>query len=260
MKAAVLERANPTGCQLVQHQFAPGTNRSVPAVMGEGARPVFDDAYLRRLRNGDEETAKHFDGYFRRLLRRWIWGKFTREQEEELVDSSMVIAFEKIMQGQPRDPARLPAYMTGICLNLTRLALRSGFQRTTKNSEDIQIADHAPDAEERIMKREQAQEVKKVLGTLGSRDRGILVDLFFHEKKRDEVCERYGVDRDRLRLILFRARKRFQSEWVERKVGEAGGGAGEFPKDGAATRRAMRLKLRWSWFHIRTVRTQVGRS
>ena len=40
--------------------------------------PVFDEGYLRRLRSGDEETAAHFNDYFRRLLRRWMWGKFNR--------------------------------------------------------------------------------------------------------------------------------------------------------------------------------------
>jgi RNA polymerase sigma factor (sigma-70 family) len=242
MKATVLDSVSTLSFQTVERDFAIRTKGNGSVISGEFARPVFDDSYLTRLRTGDEETAKHFDSYFRRLLRRWIWGKFTWEQAEELVDSAMAVAFEKIVEGQPRDAARLPAYVTGICLNLTRLALRSGVHCVSKDPEDIQIADRAPDAEERLLKREQAQEVRNVLKSLGTRDRGILVDLFFHEKKREEVCERYGVDRERLRLILFRARKRFQSGWEGR--GEAGGGAGELPKDGAATGwRTMRRKV-----------------
>ena len=43
------------------------------AVAPEAVR-IFDDGYLARLRNGDEETAKHFDRYFRRLLQDEVVG------------------------------------------------------------------------------------------------------------------------------------------------------------------------------------------
>jgi RNA polymerase sigma factor (sigma-70 family) len=131
-----------------------------------------------------------------------------------LINETMATAFERISKGQPKDATRLPAYVTGICLNMTRLALRPGFRN--KNGEDIdqmQIRDRSANAEEGLLARERAQEVNKVLRSLGGRDRGVLVDLFYHAKERDEVCARYGVDRESLRLILFRARKRFQNNW-----------------------------------------------
>ena len=40
---------------------------------GRECSAVFDAAYLERLRAGDEETAKHFNGYFRRVLRLKLW-------------------------------------------------------------------------------------------------------------------------------------------------------------------------------------------
>ena len=177
----------------------------------------FDEGYLKRLRSGDEETAAHFNDYFRRLLRRWVWGKFNREQEEELVDSAMTAAFEKIRQGQPREATRLAAYVTGICVNRMRLALRPSFNTHGQDPEKLHIQDQTRNPEEKLIENERAHEVREVLGTLGQRDRDVLVDLFYHEKDRAEVCEKHGVDRKTLRLILFRARKRFQNHWnVER--------------------------------------------
>jgi DNA-directed RNA polymerase specialized sigma24 family protein len=60
---------------------------------------------------------------------------------------------------------------------------------------------------------ERAKTVRAVLATLKARDRDILVDLFYRELDRDEVCKQRGVTREQLRLVLFRARGRFQQQW-----------------------------------------------
>ena len=184
----------------------------------EFRRPMFDDDYLERLRSRDEETAKHFDRYFRSLLRHRVWGKFTREREEELVDSAMAAAWENILNGEPRNSTRLTAYVTGICMNLAKLSLRPNLNNLRKYTDEVRIRDGKLSAEEILLERELSQDVRKVLTKLGRRDRGVLVDIFYHEKNRDEVCEKYRITREVLRLIVFRARQRFHSTWrIERQ-------------------------------------------
>jgi hypothetical protein len=85
----------------------------------------FDDAYLARLRQGDDETARHFDRYFRSKLRAKIWGRFGPEREEDLVDEMMTAAMVKILQGKPRTAACLKGYIFGICSNLFGKAIRA---------------------------------------------------------------------------------------------------------------------------------------
>ena len=98
-----------------------------------------------------------------------------------------------------------------------RLALRPSFNTYGQDPEKLHIQDHTRNPEEKLLENERAHEVREGWGTLGQRDRAVLVDLFYHEKDRAEVCEKHGVDRKMLRLILFRARKRFQNHWkVER--------------------------------------------
>jgi DNA-directed RNA polymerase specialized sigma24 family protein len=75
------------------------------------------------------------------------------------------------------------------------------------------FSDRAETCEERLFAEERAEAVRKVLGTLGRRDRGVLVDLFYKELTRAEVCGKYGVTRQQLRLILFHARERFRKGW-----------------------------------------------
>lgn len=172
---------------------------------------IFDDDYLTRLRNGHEETAKHFDAYFRRMLRIKLWPKFGRTVKEDLMDEVMAAAMEKILAGEPRDPARLAAYVRAICTNLARRADPNANHPADFNFD--QISDRSLSAEEQMILQEKARSVRSVLTSLKSRDRLILIDLFFNELHRDEVCRKYDVSREQLRLILFRARARFQKKW-----------------------------------------------
>jgi predicted RNA-binding protein YlqC (UPF0109 family) len=61
-----------------------------------------------------------------------------------------------------------------------------------------------------LLSKEQAASAM-VLNSLARRDRNVLIDIFFHEVAVDRVCEKYGLTRQALRLIVFRARIKFQS-------------------------------------------------
>jgi len=78
----------------------------------------FSADYLDRLRSGDDETLQHFNDYFRRLLRLKFWGRFNREQGEELANRVIAAATGKIDQGEPGDASRLPAYVFRISVAL----------------------------------------------------------------------------------------------------------------------------------------------
>ncbi len=169
---------------------------------------------MQRLQSGDDETARHFDRHFRRLLRVKVWGKFDRQREEDLVDDVMAAAIENIMQGKLSDASCLPAYICGILSNSIKRTLRTARPQAISTGLDVErIPDGAKTMELRLADRERAEAVTKTLSSLGRRDREVLVDLFYHELSRKEVCEKHGVTNDQLRLILFYAVRRFQKKW-----------------------------------------------
>jgi hypothetical protein len=85
----------------------------------------FDDDYLARLRGGDHETGKHFNAYFRRLLRLKLCGTFGSSEVNELIDEVMFVAITNIMRGQLRDSACLCSYVRSVCGNLTNKAIKT---------------------------------------------------------------------------------------------------------------------------------------
>jgi RNA polymerase sigma-70 factor, ECF subfamily len=175
---------------------------------------TFDEGYLARLRNGDDDTAKHFDRHFRRLLRRWLWYRFSGERTQDLIDDVMTAALKSILRGEPKHATHLPAYIRGICSNLTKKEMRP---RPDHHGVDLnieRISDPGKTIEQSLLEQERAKAVREVLNTLSSRDRNLLTELFYNELGRDEICDKYGVTREQLRLSLYHARRRFQKKWL----------------------------------------------
>ena len=178
----------------------------------------FDNAYLARLRNNDEETARHFYKHFRKAVGSMLFRKFYRQREEDLAEEVMASVMQRVMEGEPREGALLAAYVRGVCSNFIRMEIeRLRSRRECGNADIDQIPGKRPTPEESARASEVGEAVWDVLGTLRARYRNILLDVFYHELDRDEVREKYGKTPEQMRQILFHARRRFQKEWHKRK-------------------------------------------
>jgi RNA polymerase sigma factor (sigma-70 family) len=179
----------------------------------EIGRAVFDEAYLARLRAGDDDTARHFDGHFRRLVRLQLWGRFSPDRVSELVDDVMAAVIEKVMSGEPREAACLPGYVRGICANLQKREIKSHAKYEVVDLDLNRLSGSAESPEESALNREKASAVWRVIEGLRVRHRNVLLDVHYYGLDRDEACQKYGVTREQLKLILFHARRKFQKEW-----------------------------------------------
>jgi RNA polymerase sigma factor (sigma-70 family) len=177
----------------------------------------FDDAYLVRLRNNDEATARHFYKHFRKAVGSMLFRKFYRQREEDLADEVMAAVMQRVMEGEPREGAMLAAYVRGVCGNFIRMEIERRRSRPQCGHADLdQIAAKRKTPEESARAGEVGQAVWAVLGTLRVSHRNILLDVFYHELDRDEVRQKYGKTPAQMRQILFHARRRFQKEWRKR--------------------------------------------
>jgi DNA-directed RNA polymerase specialized sigma24 family protein len=53
--------------------------------------------------------------------------------------------------------------------------------------------------------------VRNVLSQLPRRDQAILRSVFLEEMDKDDVCQRFGVRRNYLRVLLYRAKEKFRA-------------------------------------------------
>jgi DNA-directed RNA polymerase specialized sigma24 family protein len=54
--------------------------------------------------------------------------------------------------------------------------------------------------------------VRNVLASISPRNRELLAAIFLDERSVEQVCQQFGVERDYLRVLLFRARAQLKRE------------------------------------------------
>jgi RNA polymerase sigma-70 factor (ECF subfamily) len=94
------------------------------------------------------------------------------------------------------------------------------YEFARKRHETVQLHDdHAETDEDTLrdlIRKEAIERVRRVLASLAKddpKDAEILHSLFITEHKKDEVCEKYGVTRDYLRVVIHRALKKFRKKY-----------------------------------------------
>lgn len=170
---------------------------------------AFDDGYVRRLRERDRETEAHFHAYFRDLL---LIKLRKRLASAEAIEDVRQTVFLRVLDklDEVRDGRRFGAFVNQICEFVLKEHYRSEKRAARVDAPPPQ---ENRDAEDDLVTDETRQRVRRVLARIDQRDADILRALFIDELSKDEVCARFGVDRNYLRVLLFRARQKFQNEF-----------------------------------------------
>lgn len=176
----------------------------------------FDDDYVRRLREGDRETAAHFFSYFRDLLLAKLRRRLrSMEAVEEIRQEVFLRVLERL--DQVRDGRKLGAFVNAVCTNVLLEHYR-GERRAVALDEDSPYADTF-DVESAYDTIRSTDRVRRVLSSLEPRDAEILRAAFLEEGDKAEICERYGIEREYLRVLLHRAKEKFRLAYIRRKSG-----------------------------------------
>jgi len=176
----------------------------------------FDDDYVRRLREGDRGTAAHFHAYFRDLL---LLKLRRRLASMDAIDEVRQEVFARSIErlGDLRDARKLGAFVNSIC-NRVLMEYYRAEGRTDALDDQAEIAEEG-NIESTFETARNSARVRLVLETLPDRDAEILRAVFLEEADKDEICQRMGIDRDYLRVLLHRAKKAFRTRYLRRKSG-----------------------------------------
>jgi RNA polymerase sigma-70 factor, ECF subfamily len=172
----------------------------------------FDDRYLALLREGDADTERHFVMHFTNAIRLSLR---YRLRSWQLIDDIKQETFLRVLNFLRSDksmdhPERLGAYVHSVSINVMMELLRSSTRHPALPDDAMELADHNVDAESGVVTRERKEMVRSVLDELPEKDRRILRSVFLEDVDKDEVCTRYGVTRDYLRVLIHRAKNRFR--------------------------------------------------
>lgn len=171
----------------------------------------FNATYLHSLRQGDPSVEEHFVSHFSPILLRKLRRKLrSTEQAYDLRQETFLRVLTAVRSGRSvRHPERFEIFVLGVCKNVLRETYRQRKPLAPMEPE-LEPASNAPGPDACTLAEETARYVRRVLARMDSNDRAILQAAFLEEQDKDEICLRFGISRNYLRLLIFRAKKEFE--------------------------------------------------
>jgi RNA polymerase sigma-70 factor (ECF subfamily) len=174
---------------------------------------VFDESYLAGLRDRNPDVENHLITCFSSPVRAKLRARL---RSPELVEDAFQETFLRILSyfrsGKTlQNPGSLPGFVHGMCQNVAMELLR-GYIRHEQIPEHHQgRRDDTADPQLQLVNEERKAMVRRLLDEMPERDRRVLKRIFLDEEDKDIICRELNVDRNHLRLLLFRARQRFRA-------------------------------------------------
>lgn len=174
---------------------------------------AFDEAYVGRLREGDPSTESHFVAYFSQLIQIKLRARYLApEVIEDLKQETFIRVIRSLRSdGGIRQGDRLGPFVNSVCNHVLLEHFRSGSKNVQLQSDHLELPDKILNLEALAISEETQKMVRNVLSQLPRRDQAILRSVFLEEMDKEDVCQRFGVGRDYLRVLLYRAKEKFRA-------------------------------------------------
>jgi RNA polymerase sigma-70 factor, ECF subfamily len=179
----------------------------------------FDAHYIEALCAGDLRVQEHFVGYFTELIRLKVRSRLQSPQAQDDVRQetfARVLAALRRENGL-RQPDRLGAFVNTVCNNVLLEHYRSSSRQQSLDDDDQpEPAATGAGVDDVVAAKQLKDKVSEILSGLPARDRKLLHSIFIEERDREDLCRELGVDGEYLRVLLFRAKQSFKSEYLKR--------------------------------------------
>jgi len=170
----------------------------------------FHALYVQELEKGNAATTDHFVSYFRPRLRSLLRKNgIPSDSVEDIQQETFVRVLAVLRAKGIRHPERLGGFVNAVCRNALFESYRSAKRYVEIGDSMYELPNAGPDADAMVLKTESAMLVRRVLSRLSFRDQRLLCSLLIEQRSKAEICEELGVSRGHLRLLLYRAKRRF---------------------------------------------------
>lgn len=185
---------------------------------GKFARASFDRKYMERLKNGDSKTEQHFIDYFGKLLHVKLSTRLHDTQMiEHLIQETFFRVFTALrLRNCLHPPEQIGALVNTVCQELLAdlYDSRSGLQESL--SSPLHKSDHFLNAGASLSNPSCKHQLHQILESCSAKDRELLRLIFEEETDKDEICRRFGIDRNYLQALLRHAKMKLRVKlWDE---------------------------------------------
>lgn len=176
----------------------------------------FDEAYVRRLREGDPAVELHFTSYFGQLIQIKLRSRLVSSRWiDDVRQETFLRVLRTLRSGEGlHSPDRLPAYVHSVCSHVLAEYLRTEERLVPMDEASESAVDH-DGLDTGLVNLDRKRLVESVLAELSPTDREALKLVFLEELDKVEVCRRLGITPEYLRVVLHRAKARFRQKLAE---------------------------------------------
>ncbi len=198
-----------------------GSSGLISSKLREGPRYLFDETYLSALQRRDGETENHLISHFSRPV---LLKLRARLRSPELVQDAYQETFLRVLTyfraGKTLDnPASLPGFVHSLSHNVALELLRGHTRHGQVPENAPELEDLGLNPEVQVVTSERKEYVRRILGDLPEKDAALLRRVFLDEEDKDAVCREFQVDRNYLRVLLYRARTRLKAAMQKEGIG-----------------------------------------
>jgi RNA polymerase sigma factor (sigma-70 family) len=170
----------------------------------------FDANYLDHLRGGDSETERHFAKYFGERLRAKLLNRgFATATLEDISQETFLRVFSAVRNGGILYPERFGAYVNSVCDKVILEKYREHAKHQHLDVDAMELPDGKTNLETIVLRKEKKKIVADLLDQLPVKKRNILRAWIFEQLDREQLCAKFKVKNDYLRVLLFRAKEDF---------------------------------------------------
>ena len=178
----------------------------------------FDAEYVRRLTEGDPVTESHFGAYFEKFIFLKLRARrVTPEMIEDVRQETLLRVLKTLRQGAGVDkPERFGSFVNSVANNVLLELTHKNSKHPAIEEDDPEPVDDRVDLDAAVITQERKRLVAAVLDELSAKDREILRLVFFEDADRTAICSRLQVEPDYLRVLLHRAKGKFETAYVKK--------------------------------------------
>ena len=175
----------------------------------------FDEAYVRRLAEGDSAAGDHFASYFGDVLHLKLRVRLrSPELIEDVKQETLLRVLATLRHGEGvRRPERFGAFVNAVCNNVMRELCRLDRRYEPWDEFVDEPVDSSVDLDAPLIREDLKAKIGESMRELQERDRKILHAIFIEEADKNEVCRRFGIDAGYLRVLLHRAKAHFRQAY-----------------------------------------------
>jgi RNA polymerase sigma-70 factor (ECF subfamily) len=179
---------------------------------------TFDADYIEKLTGADPDTESHFSAYFGKFIFLKLRSrKISFEMVEDVRQETLLRVLKALRRGAGIDhPERFGGFVNTVCNHVLLEFLHKQARHPPLDENAPEQADDSIDLDAGLVNEQRKRAVAKAMDELPQRDRDILRLIFFEELDRAEICRRMAVDGDYLRVLLHRAKSRFEAVYARK--------------------------------------------